>query len=249
MKYSTSLLSSLLLTGCLADPAVSDEDEDAGTAAATRSDFFVLETKSFIAPITNIGSVGDPFRDALLAGLAVTTEWLLPENPQTGDRFENSTYRLWSHLEVRVTCADSRLIGLDLFNADTAVGFEGPLPGEIDPIQVTRVTGLPPAPAGFTLVASARPNIALEAGFFPIVGFRNERTIWHQIKAHAECDAFGNSNVVIDSVPNTNFPSVRVWLAKNPAFATTSARDLVHQEFQGALTELLTLENTPRPQF
>lgn len=257
-QFRTSISLAALLfsaTACVAtDDTFDDLDEgqasDEAEAVTPHTDTFIIESKLYIAPIaTNmIGSIGI-FQDGALALLASTVDLMMHENPLTGAKSE-AQFRVWAHLKVRVKCLGTSVQDLTLLDPQTDAGFEGILKGEVDPLQVARSTGLPnPATgAGFTYVASGRPNIAAEAGFAAVIGGpRTVRTIWHQVKARAVCDNQSKAKIVIDSVPNSNYPSVRVWVAKNPATDVTKATDLVYQEAQGKFSELFFLGNTPRP--
>jgi hypothetical protein len=244
-KYSTLLFTALTLTGCVEGAETEDTtdeteavDEAEAALPPRRATTFIVESKSFIAPIpaNMIGSFGNFFQDTALQAFAATTNAGFSENPTTGAKSAKQ-FRVWGHVELDVVCNGSTVQSIQLLNPATDVGFEGPLKGEIDPIKSSA------AGKSFSYQVSGRPNILAEPSF-QAVHSRTNRTIWYRVNGHVSCDASAAAFLTIDSVPNTNFPSVRVF-ATRVSGGVIAPEGKVYEEIQGKFIELWSLPPVP----
>jgi hypothetical protein len=246
MKFSSVFAVALALsttTACLDDvdpddeAALEDLDSAEAEAAVSRTHTFTVESKSYIAPISNamVGSLG-PLIDPQLHLFAAATNFGFSENPTTGAKALEQ-YRIWGHVELKVTCVGTSAT-MSLRNPATDAGFEGPLKGEIDPIQ-TSASG-----TAFSYQVGGRPHILTEPGFLAVFP-RFNRTIWYRVNGHVACDAASQATLTIDSVVNTKFPSVRIWAKRTTVGGASVPEAQIFQRVQGKFTELWFLANKP----
>lgn len=245
MTRTTALFAGLALStslfGCALDEdGLEDEpDLEEAEAAVPRAHLFFLEAKSFIAPISSsmVGTLGDPITDAALSALAAATNAAFSENPTTGEH-RAGQFRVWAHVELDVVCDGTRAT-VRLTDAQTDVGFEGPFKGELDPLSAS-VTG-----TFFSFQAGGRPHAAVEPTFQAVYP-RTNRTIWYRVDGHVTCDASSEAFITLDSVTNTDFPSLRVF-ATRVSGGVILPEAQIFQWTQGKFTELWFL--LPKPPF
>lgn len=236
---------SLAVAGCVdgEGPDAADEDSQGANAEAgvpSRSHLFLIDAKSYIAPIPNnkIGSLStfDPVQDAKLKALAVATNVAYSENPKTGAH-DAEQFRVWSHLTIDVTCIGSS-IRTFLAGRQADVGLEGPFEGVLDQLQATVTDN-----GSFALLGAAEPNPVVEPTF-QIIHPRSTSKIWYKVKGHVFCDQNAQAFVVLDGVTQSNFPSVRVW-ATRVSGGAIQPEELLYTYQQGLMTGLWALEPKP----
>jgi hypothetical protein len=246
MKSTTALFAILALStslsGCAFDEdGLEDEPEieEAEAAVRPRAHLFMVEAKSFIAPIASsmVGTLGDPITDAALNALAVATNASFSENPTTGAHSAGQ-FRVWAHVELDVICDGTRATMM-LANPLTDVGFEGPLKGELDSISAS-ATG-----SSFSFQAAGRPHQFVEPTFQAVYP-RTNRTIWYRVDGHVACDQNSEAFITVDSVTSTDFPSVRVFASRITGGVVLPEAQIFEWR-QGKFTELWFL--LPKPPF
>jgi hypothetical protein len=251
MKLLSTALFTVFVAGCVGShEAATTEDQDVEDAAAlvTRTSTFTLQAKSFIAPIADnmVGSFGSLVDDDLFA-LAGATNLAFSENPPDGAQ-SSGQFRVWANVKVEVTCSGNSVTSTRIVDHRTDVGFEGPLKGELDAIQ-SRSSLVGSGEVGrnlalFSFQASGRPHILAEPAFL-LIKNRTNRTIWYRVSGQVSCNASAEAFLQINTVNNTNFPSLRVW-ASRASGGVTLPESLIYQEAQGLFTELWFLANLPR---
>jgi hypothetical protein len=214
------------------------DDEPVPAVVPAHDHIFFIEAKSFIRVITSdmVGSFGDAFEDFNLGLLAAATNAQFSEEPATGERTA-AQFRVWAHVRLDVICTGTTPL-LTLLEPSTDVGFEGPLQGELDPLQFRSTTS-----GAFAFQAAGRPNAIAEPAFLAVHP-RVNRTIWYSVSGHVVCDDNAEASIVLDQVTNTNFPSLRIW-STHITRGQILPETLIVDRAQGQFTELWSLPTPP----
>ena len=199
---------------------------------------FVIRTKGFIAPITNetLGSLGGTVADAALYTFSAATNASFSEDPQDGSSTTNQ-YRLWAQVYLDVQCVGSTT-QMQLTDAASDAGYEGPLKAEVDPLQTDYTTG-----GRFAFQAQGRPNKYAEPPFQAIQR-RSNNTIWYKVEGGVRCDGNGNASLDLSNVTTTKFPSFRLWSTQQSGGRSAGEKRLVDRA-QGNFSELWSLPAAP----
>lgn len=227
--------------GCLdTEPTSEDLAGEDAPAIAPRKHQFFIDAKNFIReiPSSEIGSLGNPIVDAQLSLLAAATNAAYSELPTTGNRFA-STYRVFAHVRLDVTCTGSA-VNMVLSEPASDVGFEGPFQGALEPLQLQAS-----ASGKFVFRAAGRPNLIAEP-VFQAIQLRSNRHIWYQVRGHVACTPQGFAQLFIDEVQNTAFPSLRVW-AQHAEGLFTDPEAMLVDRVQGKFSSLWSLAPLPPP--
>jgi hypothetical protein len=240
MRVVLRCLALVTLVACTT--STSEEEASTGDAvtdanAPRRAHLFVIRTKGFIAPISNIGSVGSTTGDIALAAFARATNEAFSEDPQDGYGPTDRGYRLWAELQLDVRCVGAA-VTMSVAKSGTDAGYEGPLKAEFDPLRVRTTSG-----GRFYYQARGRPHPAAKPGF-DLVADRKNTTIWYVVSGSVSCDANAEATLHLDEPVTTPFPSFRLWV-RQYANGTESREDLIVNRPQGALSELWSLPDPP----
>jgi hypothetical protein len=226
--------------GCLAPTGEeSDDSQAAVTQAPQKRHLFVVRTKGFIAPITNatLGSLGGSVADAALYAFSSATNAQFSENPRDGSK-TSGDYRLWAQVFLDVKCVGNK-VTMELTDADTDAGYEGPLKAGFDPLSTLSNAG-----GRFSYQARGRPHPAAEPAFQAIAS-RESNTIWYSVKGHVTCDAQAEATLHLDQVTTTKFPSFRLWVTQHSGFGRAGSEELIVDRKQGNFSELWSLPPPP----
>ncbi len=236
------MLRNLLALGLLgvmacAVPAGEETDEGSAAQTASRHFTFVVHTKGFIAPITDVGAFDNMFLNPGLHAFAVATNHHFNENPQDGLR-TTGQYRLWAQVKLDVTCTGSK-VQMKLTDPDTDAGWEGPVQAVTDPLLTKSTPG-----GKFWFQAAGRPAPIAEPAF-QAVAARDSSTIWYEVEGSVICSESGDASLKMHPV-TTAFPSFRLWTEKHTGNGTPR-EVLVIDRPKGPFVELWKLPRPPAP--
>jgi hypothetical protein len=206
-------------------------------AVVTKTHRVLVEAKQFVAAVTPAtrGSFVNPISNFLLETMRLG----LPHDNPPSAASNVGTFRIFSGLDIQVTCTGTTLTNGRLLNVASAGGFEGPFPGIVDPL-LRRVQ-----PDGrFKFLAGGRPAAVVEPTF-QAVAFRNTNTIWYRVNGRVLCDSRSNASVVLDAPLERTFPSLRVWATQVTAAGNRGTETLLINLGQGLMTDLWSLPPKP----
>jgi hypothetical protein len=241
MRPILRCLALVTLVGCATS---AEEEESTGDAvtesnAPRRAHLFVIRTKGFIAPITNVGDVGSVTGNIALKAFAVATNASFSEDPKDGYGPTDTGYRLWAELQLDVRCVGST-VTMTVEKAGTDAGYEGPLKAEFDPLRFATTRG-----GKFYYQARGRPHPAAKPAF-DAVASRTNTTIWYEVSGNVTCDADADATLHLDQPVTTPFPSFRLWVTQHSG-GREGAEALIVDRPQGAFSELWSLPDPPAP--
>jgi hypothetical protein len=193
---------------------------------ATTTRTYRIVAKSFIRVIGGTSglifcpTITDPLStsaNVLLRLLAFQTDRMFSETAPTDAK--DGKYRLFSKLDLNVSCTPGSPPVVTVGGMDTDVGIEPvPVIGPLTPPPML-ITGptLTPLPSGatkFRWFGEGRPHLAAEPGF-QAVCTRTSVYIWHDIEGEVDC-----SGVRITDFKGSGFPTHRVYVDGAPPART-----------------------------
>jgi len=172
---------------------------------------FNLVTKSYIAPIGSIGSIGlrclDPFT-MRLNQFALTTQALLGGGERPTSNAMDGTYRLFSRRALIANCSSGTLV-VTRTPLSTDVGMEGPLRPPALTVRNDFLRRISPTEYQFGWLGLGRPHMLAEAGF-QYACPRLSKYIWHEVRGRISCGPSGPTLFV--TVQGSRFPTHRLWV-------------------------------------
>lgn len=169
---------------------------------------FVIETKSFIMPVSFEGVY------TIEAGiLAAITNASFSENP-TSSSPSTRDFRLWSSAVIGAECIGDKISAIRLSEAKIAVGSEAfvlEARGELS--QRAELFNLAPDDVNslrrFRWEMRGRPHAATLATFY-VHDYRSCTWIWHRVEGAVSCNS-GQPSLTL-SLSGSGFPSHRAWV-------------------------------------